>query len=366
MIQVKLASKEEVICSRDKWNLLVESMKFPTIFLTWEWISSWLNQFGSLYKPFILFLYDKNELVGICPLARKVMKHPGGLLAAKTMVFCGSIELFPNHLDIICEKQNAHDCVKKTFEYLFSMQAEWDILYFCNLYHDGMMKCYLDSIHYDKRIRLVNSSQVLLISTIGTIDSFIKSFHSKKRYSIKSRRKKLIEKKGISFKKIMNQNKLDEEIEKIFDIHEQRSVQKGIVSTFQGNEIINFHKDIARLFSENGWIRLYGLKDNDKTIAFAYCFVFNKRLYFYQTAFAPEWRSYAPGKILILLILEDIFNDEIVEFDFLMGHEDYKTFWTTEFRNNSTFHIYGGSIKGKLIRCVDIAKYYIKRFMGKI
>src|SRR5690242_19910636 len=51
-----------------EWNGLLEASRANSIFLTWEWISSWMKVGGRQRAPFIICIRNaKQELVGIAP-----------------------------------------------------------------------------------------------------------------------------------------------------------------------------------------------------------------------------------------------------------------------------------------------------------
>lgn len=55
--------------------------------------------------------------------------------------------------------------------------------------------------------------------------------------------------------------------------------------------------------------------------------------YYYIPAYAKEFESYSPGKILISLLLEKCFEAGLEKFDFLRGREKYKFDWAKQESN---------------------------------
>jgi hypothetical protein len=50
------------------WNKLLERSGSNTIFLTFEWISTWWKNFGAHHRLFIALVRKENEVIGIFPL----------------------------------------------------------------------------------------------------------------------------------------------------------------------------------------------------------------------------------------------------------------------------------------------------------
>ena len=116
--------------SRAAWNALVLSMRRPSVFCTWEWIDAWLRIFGSTYRPVILFAYRGDTLVGIIPLALKAMCIEDGVVPGRTITFCGSRELYPDHMDVIASAEHAVECMHAAMRYLSADFKSWTLCTF--------------------------------------------------------------------------------------------------------------------------------------------------------------------------------------------------------------------------------------------
>ncbi len=54
---------------KDEWNELLKSSRFDTIFLTWEWQTTWWQHLGRTRGPlFILAGRDAGRLAAVIPL----------------------------------------------------------------------------------------------------------------------------------------------------------------------------------------------------------------------------------------------------------------------------------------------------------
>src|SRR3972149_5756027 len=128
MYKVKIATIKEFNECKDIWNKLALSINIPSIFCTWEWIYTWWEHFGEKYEPLILFIYKDTELFGILPLVSRKAIFKNGWLTGGILSYCGSNELYPDHLDIICAKEDAEQCVQAVLNFLSSEYKDWDVL----------------------------------------------------------------------------------------------------------------------------------------------------------------------------------------------------------------------------------------------
>lgn len=65
--------------------------------------------------------------------------------------------------------------------------------------------------------------------------------------------------------------------------------------------------------------------------------VYGNRMYYLVTAFDQEFAEFAPGKLLVRRLIEYSFDEHLGVFDFCLGDESYKYFWTRDVEPLSSF-----------------------------
>jgi len=340
-LTVKIASQDEIFSSQRIWNSLVQSMHFPSVFLTWEWMTTWIKHFGKSYNICVIYVFKDSKLVAILPLAVKKTRLPNSFFKSRILAICGSLELFPDHLDLICHRNdNAIFYLKKILDFLTNKYNDWDALYLTSLSCEGNLAKYLSES--DLRLKVISEDSILspYISLDKDPISFLGSMKRKKRYNLNREKKILFDKNDVNLVKVTDEEDLKWGMDELFELHSARAIDRGIQSTFSDKAIYDFHAELSHKFIKLGWLRLYFLKTGNKFIASAYGFIFNDCFYFFQTGMDPEWKKLSPGKVLIFSILQDIKDDNVVEFDFLEGDETYKSFWTKNSRELLSYKIF--------------------------
>lgn len=371
MLAIKIASRQEIEDSRDQWNSLVRSMELPSVFLTWEWIRTWITHFGKNYKLLILFIHDGEELAGILPLAQRTMKVDNNFFNLNVITLCGGLELYPDHLDIIhSKKSDGKLLVEHIVKFFVQKLTAWDLIYLPYLAEEGALCSYLQS--FGPEDFRISTSRIMapFITNENGFDYFLKKFKRKKRYNLKRERKKLFSTPGVRMKTIdgdTDEVNLDTALDELFRLHKLRAQKKGILSTFSGRKIRAFQRDIIHRFHENGWLRLHFIEENNYPFAVAYGFVFAGRYSYYQSGMDPDWEHLSPGKVLISEIIKDEFDKEISEFDFLGGENQYKTIWSNQSRQLVSFKLYrrnlGGTAGYIYRRFRDLVKYCLEKWI---
>ncbi|MBW4540356.1 MAG: GNAT family N-acetyltransferase [Myxacorys chilensis ATA2-1-KO14] len=91
---------------------------------------------------------------------------------------------------------------------------------------------------------------------------------------------------------------------------------------------IQFFKELA----ERNLLVVSSLSSKDQVIAAHMGLLANGRLYFWVPAYDVNFSSCSPGRLLLEMLLEESFNREHTEFDFLIGGETYKWDYATHTR----------------------------------
>jgi CelD/BcsL family acetyltransferase involved in cellulose biosynthesis len=361
---IKIASKDEIYRAREPWNRLVQSMKLPTVFLTWEWVITWLKTLGKRCTPLILVITDESKILAIVPLAKKRMKLGCGFLTVRAIIPCGTLGVTPDHLDIICSStEDANGYLEKTFQFLQHSYTQWDVLHLPYLAADGHLCSWLRSYSGPLKHRIVDTIDSPFMSLRGGATGAISHLSKKARYNLNRETKILFATNQVTFAKVQSEAELTRALEELFELHNKRITMKGSITTFGRHPFRDFHIGIARSFFENGWLRLYVLRSAETPIAAVYGFAFGGRFFYFQTGFDPEWSKYSPGKLLIYRVLEDLSREGISEFDFLGGTIFYKTFWATGSRHMESFDCYNRNLRATTeyytSRVRDILKLFI-------
>jgi len=136
------------------------------------------------------------------------------------------------------------------------------------------------------------------------------------------------------FKAVHYDEEPEKYIQELFALHAVRAKQKGIRTTFSGEDIYKFHNKVIHYLLRDGKVALTFLyKEFDPLVSY-YCIKHDKKVYYYQAGLSYEGEKRSAGTVLFSLLLEDAFGERYKEFDFLRGSEEYKYFWTKNYRKD--------------------------------
>lgn len=356
-IKVDLISEEDFLNMRTEWNTLLNESVTNELFLSWDWIYSWWQVYKDDKKKLnILSIRNKSgKTIGIAPFYIHNSNFWGR--KKKILKFCSSEETFPDHLDFICLKQYENEVFQAVFQYLKLNNKKWDVIVFKGLKDTSVIvKNLINANRNVLNSQIISESLCPYLDLSNSFTNYINTFSRKKRYNLIRQRKILLEKEGFIPKFLDNFDCYEEYLNLLFGLHAERVHRKGIKTTFFGEHVYNFHKNIINRLSEEGKVLLAFLYKGSEPLGAIYCMRHNNKYYFYQSGLSAEGEKRSAGTVLISLMIEKAFEEGCNEFDFLRGAEEYKFYWTKNFRKNYNIIIRKNNIIGIFLYIIDYIK----------
>ena len=126
----------------------------------------------------------------------------------------------------------------------------------------------------------------------------------------------------------------EKHIQELFALHDERARQKGIKTTFVGEDLYKFHSKAIHYLLKEGKVILAFLYKEFPPLVSYYCIKHNQKYYYFQAGLSYEGEKKSAGTVLFSLIIENAFKEGCKEFDFLRGSEEYKFYWTKNYRKD--------------------------------
>jgi CelD/BcsL family acetyltransferase involved in cellulose biosynthesis len=337
-ISIDRISEGQFEYMREEWDSLLEKGVTNEIFLSWEWIYSWWDVFKNGGSQ-IYLLRGKNsmgETIGIAPFYLQKQTLLGNL-KRNILRFCSSLETYPDHLDIITTKDYEDLFSEAVVNYLIQNEKDWDLIRLEGVHENAIIKNYLTSPRPKMKNLLITSvrdGKCPYLAIDRSFEDYLKSFSPKKRQTLLRKRRILMDREKAVFKAVQCDEEPEKYLQELFALHEERARQKRIRTTFSGKDIYRFHSKIIHSLLKDGKVVLAFLYKEFNPLVSYYCIKHNKKVYYYQAGLSHEGEKKSAGTVLFSLLLEDAFGERYKEFDFLRGSEEYKYFWTKNYREN--------------------------------
>jgi CelD/BcsL family acetyltransferase involved in cellulose biosynthesis len=134
-------------------------------------------------------------------------------------------------------------------------------------------------------------------------------------------------------------------LEALVRLHVRRWSERGQAGVLNGESVLAWHREAARLLQGAGLLRMHALCHLSEFIAVLYCLVDavaagERWCYYYLGGFDPRFRALSPGTLLVAHAIEQARAEGATAFDFLRGSEAYKYRWGAVDRPTCTLRLW--------------------------
>jgi len=328
-------TKTEFFALRKQWNDLLSQSAADTVFLTWEWLSSWWESYAEPADDLHIILVHNTAgtLTGIAPLFRRRRRWLS-LFQVKTFHFIGDGSWDSDYLDMILARGQEEETLDLLWNYLRADNRAWDVMDLPPVPEDSSTLRWLTQLSTRDQIMLRNEYIPCTVAQLpGSWDEYMTSLSPRFRTKIRSTVRKLDESHDVRFYSIESENDLAAGLDTLFDLHSKRWELKKREGVFHNSAKRQFYYSFAPQFLRRGWLSFDFLEIDARVAACQLCFRYNGTQFLLQEGFDPEFGSESVGIALRAKVFRKAIEDGIKRYDFLAGVGRHKTQW-------------GGQVKG--------------------
>ena len=314
---------ESAASLKEDWTHLLNHCASHMPFLTFEYQRTWWQTLGGGEWPdasdlVLITAFQDGELVGIAPLF-----HTENILGKQALMFIGSIEV-SDFLDFVVRPEDLSTFISGLMDFLQREGIpQWELLDFYNLLEDSPT---IKALQSEAERRGWTHQQVHLqpspfIPLPKDYDEYLASIDKKQRHEIRRKLRNVEQSLAEGDWYIVeNEDELHAETQAFIDM----MAQDPNKSKFLTDEMVQHLHNTAKAAFEHGWLQLsFFTVDGEKAAGYM-SFIFNNRLWLYNSGWEWEYRDYSPGWVLLAYLLEWSIENGIDEFDFMRGNETYK------------------------------------------
>jgi peptidoglycan/xylan/chitin deacetylase (PgdA/CDA1 family)/CelD/BcsL family acetyltransferase involved in cellulose biosynthesis len=312
-----------------RWNLLLKQSASDTFFLTWEWISSWWNAYGTGMTPFVLAAWENGNLTGLAPFCCERVRKAGR--SWKYLRFIGDGSHDSDYLDCFAQKGKEQAFIDSTLSYLREHAGSWDCL---ELHGPVELSPFL--VAFTSRLKDLGwkfaSEDVpcLTLKLPPTWDEYMQALKPRFRSKVRSALSFFEGSLKLSPVECATQEQLDSWLPIFFDLHGKRWLSKGKPGVFHGHAKRRFYAEMSRAALQAGILSFHRLDWGERALAFQYGFSYNGGFLLLQEAYDPAFEQLRPGLVLRAFRLREMIAQGGGEYDFLAGVAQHKLDWGAE------------------------------------
>lgn len=332
-----------------EWNELLSSSQANTIFLTWEWVSAWLEAVFPDAPLFVVAVRDaKGRLIAIAPFYRSDL-HLLGLVKYKCLRIIGDGQSGAEYGDVIIRCGFEDVAMTFVMRELIKHDDVWDCIYIPNM--AGWTGAQERFSRVCEQLGLYMHELIRKFSTVklpDTHEAYLKLLSRDGRKQIRRRTRRLKELHDVELVYCDCQSKLPQLLSSLFVLHRRRWESVGQAGGFvRRPPMKRFYESFAPEALRKGWLRLYALKVDGVVKAVQYGYAYGGVLSALQDGCDLSFSGI--GNVLRNLVIKACIEDGLCECDFLGGFTDHKHRLGAEPREGYDLFIGRMTLKNRLL-----------------
>lgn len=297
-----------------EWNALLHASAADTLFLTWEWQTTWWRYLGVGDLLILAARDDADRLVGLAPL----LKTPVG--RQLTLVGCVDVS---DYLDLIVSPDYA-DVVYPLFVQTLAERDDWAEWSLCNVPADSPTLQRLPGLAQARgwRVEDIHEDVCPVIPLPTDWEAYLASLNKHQRHEVRRKLRRLQDEAQFDYRVVRAGPDLDTAINDFFRLHRLSHHDKA---RFMDERMETFFRAIITTLSQAGHLELALLYIEQQPAAAMLNFRYGDRLLVYNSGYDPAYRpNLSSGIVLLSLCIQDAIARGVRYFDFLQGDEEYK------------------------------------------
>lgn len=311
-----------------EWDGLLSRSSTQSIFLTQEWLTTWWKHMGYNDRLMLVLVRHGNRLIAIAPLSVSIwegFRHLG-------FVGNGTADYEDFIIDDAYDRDHAIASIFNTV----LKTGSWDFFQFHRWRADSPN--YQAVVHYLNAIPSLRWSTTQLsvapfISIQSTWDDFLKSLSQNLRQGTARRLRRLAEDyQSIEFRQPRDHRDVDAFFDALVRLSTLRYGRaRGDFTVLEHPALCAFYRSVTHQLFDAGFLDLPVLVVDDQIAAIQLNARYAGVHYGVLPAFDESFARYAVSRILFHHTLEQCFDSNCSEFDFLIGDEPYKLDYTKDY-----------------------------------
>jgi CelD/BcsL family acetyltransferase involved in cellulose biosynthesis len=323
----------EIIDNREKlaqlepfWNELLHRSVSDTPFLTFEWITSWLEIFGEDLELLIIVIKYNEQIKGIAPLC---------IRKDRRMTFIGYPQ---NDYAGFIVDDKCNEVLDEIVRYLISIKNKWRKIFLDQFAESNTQVEILVSVLAQHGCSSrVEKSDICPIMVLDDLEAARKMYYKKNMTGYINWYKK----EGDFRYNIYTDEKIAiKRLADLFDLHIYRWKGTSTPSYFVDEKMRRFYRELIKTMHPKGWIQFSSLTLDTKFLVLMVSFEYMNRLYLYKTCYNPDYAKKSPGQVIFRYLFDYAVEKNIKELDFARGDEGNKDRFANKMRQNYKIIIY--------------------------
>lgn len=327
---------DELSALKEQWDDLLDHAVFDSFFCCHDWICCWWQCFSRPDdKMAVVTVRKEDKFIAIAPLM--IRKHKEYGFRLRVLRFIG----VPNadRCDVIIAA-GEESVIPELADYLLKNVRDWDQLHLNEVPEESLFANWLKENRSLVYIEPASECPYVPLAQWETWDEYYKSLSRKTRLEL-NRKNNALRKEGKSrYLHQANPGHDDPSLATAREL-ERKSAKAEHIPTenlaLVGEKQWGFQQMLLNS-CDTFQVLLSWLEREGEIVAYLYGYMYKKKYYAYNTAFAADAIKYYPGKLIINEVLRYCSEKDIEKFDLLRGATHLKSRWAKESRKQNNLY----------------------------
>ena len=307
------------------WNRLLQRSETRSVFLTWQWLSTWWEAFRTGAELYTFAVLDGEQLIGIAPL---MLRRDADVRVVEFLGMGSS-----DYCDLIAAGEDKPAVLAAVMEALLRRRDRWDRIRLRNLPEQSSTVAVLSQLELPVDLDIVAEVEsVCPALSIETSPHFARTCAHKKSLV---RHERYFERLSpLAWQHAMDLDEVRDLLPEFMEQHRDRRFMAGDRSLFDDPRHRRFYERLVQPLLDANWLRFSVLRWRDEILAFHLGFLFDRVYTWYKPTFNVDYARFSPGEVLLKKLIEHALQEDVRELDFTIGDEAFKERFTNVKRNN--------------------------------
>ena len=317
-------SFDDLTTYKEEWNQLVKCSASQVPFLTFEYLKAWWETRGGGEWPdeseLILIAAFRNQtLVGAAPLF--LTNNTQGQSVLK---FIGAVEV-SDFLDFIVHPQNLPTFISGLLDFLVSDSGipGWESIELDNLLESTPTLAILKTEAAERgwAFDQVHLQPAPYVRFAGDFQAYLAGLDKKQRHEIRRKIRRIEgELDDVQLTFTSNTENLAADVDAFIEMMAQDPTKQIFLTDKMRQHL---HRT-AQVAFDHHWLQLSFLTLDGKKAAAHMSFIYDNRIWLYNSGWEWAYRDLSPGWVLLAYLIQWATENGIEVFDFMRGDEPYK------------------------------------------
>lgn len=313
-----------------EWPELLADSAADCVFLSWEWLDSWLDVYGDGGQWLVLVARDpEGRLAGVAPMMLDSGAGHVGRWMKRVILLGQKADTASEYLDWVLRRGHESQAVAAFCEFLFRQAGKsWDILRFEAMRADSPTLPLLAAEFARKRrgVTITHSTTAPFLRLPNCWESFLAS----RRAKFRQRWNRFNREHPVALREAGIDLSVSEGMAIIRDLNTRRWGEQR--QSFLSERYVRFHNQAAERLHQAGHLAMLFLEVDGQIIAGRYDFAYAGKAWSFQGGWRPDWEKEQAGKMMLTLMMRWSIERGLQEYDFLGGATSYKSDWSSDER----------------------------------